>query len=362
MRAHSRPVRSTRPNGRRLAGAVLAAAALLAAAGCSGDTKAAPPQTGKAVADVSSTIAGLKVCELTSLTPLVKVLGSPGYKDGPADVQKGSGVDPGGPQCAAQLKLPPLANVTGQKEELVPARLNIAVVPYSDKAQADASFASRLADQEGLGADGGEAGGEEGAEGGGVAGGYLGPDLRTDGNERADRAGEPPPVTLAAGVLGYFECAFLPPAQSAPGEHQRAVRVGVGADVVAVPLGPPDPRVVVIRQLSQYAGQLRALGRIRQRRRQQERVDPVHLAPGQLLERVQERRVERRGDIVQVEVLGNPLGRHVGGDHEVAGQTQDTGVPLGRSRDDADGEIRGGEDAAFDAPQNVSQGCPHTSF
>ena len=87
MRAHSRPVRSTRPNGRRLAGAVLAAAALLAAAGCSGDTKAAPPQTGKAVADVSSTIAGLKVCELTSLTPLVKVLGSPGYKDGPADVQ-----------------------------------------------------------------------------------------------------------------------------------------------------------------------------------------------------------------------------------------------------------------------------------
>ncbi|WP_327635441.1 hypothetical protein OHB24_36355 [Kribbella sp. NBC_00482] len=149
MSPHVRRVRRARV--RRLAGVVVAAAVLSAAAGCGGESEAEQPKSSKAGRDATSVIAGLKVCQLTSLAPLVKVLGSPGYESGPAEVAKGSGVEPAGPQCAAQLKLPQLTNVAGNKEDLVPARLMISVAGYGGKAEADERFAARLAEAEKLG-------------------------------------------------------------------------------------------------------------------------------------------------------------------------------------------------------------------
>jgi hypothetical protein len=155
---HIETVLSVRTRGRRVwsrAGAVLGAGLLMAAAACgggegSGGSGGAPRGDDSAGGDVKSAVGIMKVCELVDLEPLATTLTSPGYEFGPEDVPAGNGVDPGGPQCAAQLTLPPLTSVAGTKQDHVPARLNVAVVPYDDAVAATAQFDKRIGDSQGF--------------------------------------------------------------------------------------------------------------------------------------------------------------------------------------------------------------------
>ncbi|HEY9410283.1 MAG TPA: hypothetical protein VIP77_11940 [Jiangellaceae bacterium] len=133
-----------------MAGAVIATG-LLAVAACGGDQEpgSSPASAGVgagasagAGAD-ASVVAAMKVCGLVDLQPLVTTLSSPGYVYGPEDIPPGSGVEPAGPQCFAQLDLP-------GSTEAVPARLNVAVVPLGSTDEASEKYDSRLAEATGF--------------------------------------------------------------------------------------------------------------------------------------------------------------------------------------------------------------------
>lgn len=119
-------------------------AVLLALTACAGNDTTGEPfddTTGGAMTSVSD----LKVCDLVDLDPLAARLGSTEYKSGPEDVPPGRGMDPGGPQCFAQLEM-----TLPSKEDLVAARLNVAVVPYQSADSAKKSFGDRLTETEGF--------------------------------------------------------------------------------------------------------------------------------------------------------------------------------------------------------------------
>ncbi len=146
LNEHTQSVQS---RGRRIRvlAAVLSAGLLLSAAACGsgGDSAGGLPSGDDSAGDsVRSNVSLLKVCELVDLETLATTLTSPGYEFGPEDIPVGSGVDPGGPQCAAQLKLPQLASATGMAEDLIPARLQVAVTPHDDIAAATAGFDERI--------------------------------------------------------------------------------------------------------------------------------------------------------------------------------------------------------------------------
>jgi hypothetical protein len=129
--------------------ALLGAGLLLTATAC-GDDGGGPsfgggpgggPSTGgNGGADVTMEVAAFKVCELVDLAPLAKTIHSTGYTFGPKDIEKGVGVDPGGPQCAAQLTMPPLGGTV-----MIPSRLNAAVVAYGSTAEAGTQYRDRIA-------------------------------------------------------------------------------------------------------------------------------------------------------------------------------------------------------------------------
>lgn len=125
---------------RMLAGALLGAGLLLIASACGdkgGDTPSGGANGGS---DVLSKVAALKVCELVDLKELASTLNSTGYTNGPSDVAKGSGKDPDGPQCFAQMTMPELgSNVT------VPTIVNAAVVAYPTATEAATQLAQRTA-------------------------------------------------------------------------------------------------------------------------------------------------------------------------------------------------------------------------
>ncbi|WP_436774512.1 hypothetical protein [Yinghuangia sp. YIM S09857] len=85
----------------------------------------------------------MDVCSLVDLQPLSALLQSPGYEYGPKSIPKGTGVDAGGPQCAAQIKLPPLRSVSGRQATTIPARINVAVVMYSTLDETNTQFEAR---------------------------------------------------------------------------------------------------------------------------------------------------------------------------------------------------------------------------
>lgn len=134
---------------RALAGLGLVCGLLLASSACSSDDDGSPLSSSDGTTDSQPggdpgvVIDTMKVCDTVDLAPLEKVLQSPGYEFGPEDIPRGVGVDPGGPQCAAQLKLPALGQGDA-KQELVPARLNVAVVAYGDRAEADKQYQDRI--------------------------------------------------------------------------------------------------------------------------------------------------------------------------------------------------------------------------
>lgn len=151
QRARSFPP-APRPTGkpaRLLAGAMIGAA-LMAASACGGDQgPASSPESSEEASGESVDTAGvasLKVCELVDLQPLLTTLAAPGYEYGPEDIPVGSGVDPAGPQCFAQMKLPPLRDAAGVVEELVPARLQVSVVPLGSIDKANGDFDGRVAE------------------------------------------------------------------------------------------------------------------------------------------------------------------------------------------------------------------------
>lgn len=120
-------------------------AGLLALTACSGNDTTSPPAGADTSSGGGAAVSTLKVCDLVDLDPLAATLGSTEYKAGPEDVPAGNGIDPGGPQCFAQLEMTLPTN-----EDLVAARLNIAVVPYQTADSAAKSFQQRLTETEGF--------------------------------------------------------------------------------------------------------------------------------------------------------------------------------------------------------------------
>ncbi|GLZ81821.1 hypothetical protein Afil01_66280 [Actinorhabdospora filicis] len=128
--------------GRRvrvLAGALLGAGLLLIASAC-GDKGGDTPSGGDNGGNLTTKVASLKVCELVDLSQLASTLHSTGYTNGPSDIPKGTGQDPEGPQCSAQLTQEPLGTSV-----VPPSRLNASVVAYPTADEAAKQYTDRLA-------------------------------------------------------------------------------------------------------------------------------------------------------------------------------------------------------------------------
>ncbi len=126
---------------------LLAAALLLAVTGCGsdGDSGTQPDAAGASEGGTEgsapaggSATDGLLVCSLVDFQPLLDTVQGE-FSVVPEDVEPGSGADPGGPQCAAQLG--PHSGGTDFS-----GQLHLAVVPYASEEAASGSFDDRVAE------------------------------------------------------------------------------------------------------------------------------------------------------------------------------------------------------------------------
>src|SRR3954451_539329 len=158
-------------------------------------------------------------------------------------------------------------------------------------------FTCRSLDQQGFGSDGLIAGRQEGPQRCRIAWCDLLPDGGVWRDQCAGGQRELAPVPLTASLRWYLDRALEPLGQAAPDHHESAVRVAVHPDLVAVSPRALDPRMLVVGQLGQVGGRRSTFGGIGEGRCEQHRVDGIDAAAGELLERREERRVGRCGEI-----------------------------------------------------------------
>ncbi|MEO3752393.1 hypothetical protein [Streptomyces sp. B6B3] len=144
---HPAALRRARSRRARRAGSLLAAGLLLALTGCGSDGDSGTPPdaagaseggTGGAEPGGGLSTDGLLVCSLVDFQPLLDTVQGE-FTVEPEDVEPGSGSDPGGPQCAAQL------GPHGGGSDFS-GQVHLAVVPYDSEEAASGSFDDRVAE------------------------------------------------------------------------------------------------------------------------------------------------------------------------------------------------------------------------
>jgi len=143
----SSTIRGRSRYGRFAVGIALSAGLLLSAAACGdkGNTGDDGGGTDDPAVVAEAEIAVMKVCEQIDLAPLLTAMKAE-PAEGPTDVGKGVGVDPAGPQCEAQIALPPLrfGGPDASPSDTANARLNVAALPYLSVENAAAEYDTRL--------------------------------------------------------------------------------------------------------------------------------------------------------------------------------------------------------------------------
>jgi hypothetical protein len=144
---HAAALRRARSRRASLAGPLLAAGLLLSVTGCGsdGDSGTQPDAAGASEGGTEGGTPagglqtdGLLVCSLVDFQPLLDTVQGE-FSVAPEDIEPGSGSDPGGPQCAAQLG--PHSGGTDFS-----GQLHLAVVPYDSEEAASGSFDDRVAE------------------------------------------------------------------------------------------------------------------------------------------------------------------------------------------------------------------------
>ncbi|WP_436770705.1 hypothetical protein [Yinghuangia sp. YIM S09857] len=154
--ALSTPVARIR-RGRLAANLVLTGGLLLSVAACNGadggETTGssggggAQADASEAAKNASSEIAVMTVCDLLDVKRMAEDVMKTQFVPGdPKEIGKGVGLDPAGPQCSAQLKLPSLrTSAGGSPTPSANARFDASVLAYSSAAYADGEFDDRVA-------------------------------------------------------------------------------------------------------------------------------------------------------------------------------------------------------------------------